>query len=115
MDCGLSYVRFPLTTNASWITKYQRRRFFLLGVVGRSFFRDAISLVSKRKMCIVNSTIKSKFTAFVVCSKETELLRNLIIDIALRLKPISLISIYYGSDPSLDKDYNQVYNSMSRH
>ncbi|GJT20958.1 zinc finger, CCHC-type containing protein [Tanacetum coccineum] len=52
-----------------------------------------ISWASKKQTCIIGSTMKSEFVAVAAAGKEAEWLRNLIIEISLWFKPITLIFI----------------------
>ncbi|GKD14600.1 hypothetical protein Tco_1199007 [Tanacetum coccineum] len=69
---------------------------FLLG-------RCAISRASKKQTCITGSTMKSEFVALVAAGKETEWLRNLILEIPIWPKPIALIFIHCDSAVTLAK------------
>ncbi|GKA32527.1 zinc finger, CCHC-type containing protein [Tanacetum coccineum] len=53
--------------------------------------------------------------ALVAAGKEAEWLRNLILEIPLRSKPIAPISICCDSTATLAKAYSQMYNGKSRH
>nr|GEW01111.1 zinc finger, CCHC-type [Tanacetum cinerariifolium] len=59
--------------------------------------------------------MESEFVALATVGKEAEWLRNLILDIPLWFKPITLISILCDSAATLAKAYSQMYNGMSRH
>ncbi|GJZ84009.1 zinc finger, CCHC-type containing protein [Tanacetum coccineum] len=83
-------------------------RVFLLG-------GGEISWASKKQTYITNSTMKSEFVALAVAGKEDEWLRNLILNIPLWSKSITLISIRCDSAATLIKAYNQIYNGKSRH
>ncbi|GKG32559.1 hypothetical protein Tco_0430069, partial [Tanacetum coccineum] len=81
---------------------------FLLG-------SGAISWASKKQTCITGSTMESEFMALVAASKEAEWLKNLLLKISLRVKPIAPISIRCDSAATLAKAYSQMYNGKSRH
>ncbi|GKD02603.1 hypothetical protein Tco_1177577 [Tanacetum coccineum] len=117
MDYGLSYVGFPLVlegySNASWITNSEDHTsttgwVFLLG-------GGAILWTSKKQICITDSTIEAEIVALATVSKEAKWLRNLIYEIPLWPKLISLISIHCDSATTLAKAYCQIYNEKSRH
>ncbi|GJW02817.1 zinc finger, CCHC-type containing protein [Tanacetum coccineum] len=117
MDYSLTYTSYPLVlngyTNVCWIsnTEYNLSTngwVFLLGGV-------AISWASKKQTCITSSTMESEFVALAATGKETEWLRNLILEILLCSKPIAPISILYDSAATLEKAYSQMYNGKSRH
>ncbi|GKE21616.1 zinc finger, CCHC-type containing protein [Tanacetum coccineum] len=72
------------------------QRVFMLG-------GGAISLVSKKQTCITGSTIESKFVALAAAGKEAEWLKNLLLDIPLWSKPLTLISIRYDNAATLAK------------
>nr|GFA79034.1 zinc finger, CCHC-type [Tanacetum cinerariifolium] len=61
-------------------------------VVGR-LSRGSISWASKKQICITGSTMESEFVALAAAGKEAEWLRNLIHEIPIWPKPITLISI----------------------
>ncbi|GJQ91495.1 putative vinorine synthase [Tanacetum coccineum] len=75
----------------------------------------AISWASKKQTYITDSTMGEKFVAFAATNKEAEWLRNLIYEITLWPKPISLISIYCDNVTTFAKAYCQIYNGKSRH
>nr|GEW96918.1 zinc finger, CCHC-type [Tanacetum cinerariifolium] len=56
-----------------------------------------------------------EFVALAAAGKETEWLRNLILEISLWSKPIAPISIRCDSAVTLAKAYSQMYNEKSRH
>ncbi|GKA20617.1 zinc finger, CCHC-type containing protein [Tanacetum coccineum] len=70
---------------------------------------------SKKQTCITSSTMRSEFVALAAVGKEAKWLRNLILEILLWSKPITLISILCDSAATLAKDYSQMYNGKSRH
>nr|GEX69906.1 zinc finger, CCHC-type [Tanacetum cinerariifolium] len=113
MDYGLTYSGNPFViecySDASWINNMEDHSstsgwVFLLG-------RGAISWASKKQTCITSSTIESEFVALATASNEAEWLRNLVYEIPLWLKPISIISIRCDSATILAKAYSQVYNA----
>ncbi|GKE33645.1 hypothetical protein Tco_1452967, partial [Tanacetum coccineum] len=55
------------------------------------------------------------FLALAAAGMEAEWLKNLIYEIPLWPKPISLISIHCDSAATLAKAYSQIYNGKSRH
>ncbi|GJZ39715.1 zinc finger, CCHC-type containing protein [Tanacetum coccineum] len=75
----------------------------------------AISWASKKLNCITSLTIKYEFVALEAAGKETEWLRNLILEILLWSKPITSISIRCDSVATLAKSYSQMHNVKSRH
>ncbi|GJW78488.1 zinc finger, CCHC-type containing protein [Tanacetum coccineum] len=94
MNYGLSYVGYPLVleaySDASWINHVKDSSstsgwVFLLG------------------------------GALAAAGKEAEWLRNLIHEILIWPKPITLISIHCDSATTLAKAYSQMYNGKSRH
>ncbi|GJT68971.1 zinc finger, CCHC-type containing protein [Tanacetum coccineum] len=100
-------------TDARWISNTKENSstsgwVFLLG-------GDAISWASKKQTCIISSTMESEFVALAAASKETEWLRNLILEIPLWSKPITPISICCDSAATLSKAYSHMYNGKSRH
>ncbi|GKE39551.1 zinc finger, CCHC-type containing protein [Tanacetum coccineum] len=64
---------------------------------------------------ITGSTMKYEFVALAAACKESEWLRNLILEILLWSKPIAPISILCDSVATLAKAYSQMYNGKSRH
>ncbi|GKC37459.1 hypothetical protein Tco_1049843 [Tanacetum coccineum] len=74
-----------------------------------------ISWASKKQTCITGSTMKSEFVALAAAGKEAEWLRNLIHEIPIWPKLISLISIHCDRSATLAKAYSQMYNGKSRH
>ncbi|GJT82433.1 zinc finger, CCHC-type containing protein [Tanacetum coccineum] len=79
----------------------------------RFFTKDAQG--SKKQSCLTDSTMTAKFVALASCYKEAEWLRDLLINIPVWPKPMSLISVHCDSQSTLSRAYNQVYNSKSRH
>ncbi|GJZ36199.1 zf-CCHC domain-containing protein [Tanacetum coccineum] len=65
---------------------------------------------SKKQTCITGSTV-----ALAAAGKETEWLKNLLLEIPLWSKPIAPISVRYDSVATLAKAYSQIYNEKSRH
>ncbi|GKD48646.1 hypothetical protein Tco_1277622, partial [Tanacetum coccineum] len=70
---------------------------------------------SKKQTCITSSTMESEFVALAAAGKEAEWLKNLLLEIPLWSKPITLIFIRYDSVATLAKAYSQMYNGKSRH
>nr|GEU67984.1 zinc finger, CCHC-type [Tanacetum cinerariifolium] len=66
------------------------------------------SLASKKQNCIIGSIMKSEFVPLATAGKEAEWLRNLILKIPLRSKPIAPIFIRFDSAATLAKAYNQM-------
>nr|GEX39986.1 zinc finger, CCHC-type [Tanacetum cinerariifolium] len=64
---------------------------------------------------ITNSEDHTSTTALATAGKEAKWLRNLIYEIPLWPKPISLISMHCDSAATLAKAYSQIYNGKSRH
>ncbi|GJT69663.1 zinc finger, CCHC-type containing protein [Tanacetum coccineum] len=60
-----------------------------------------ISWAFKKQTCITSSTMKYEFVALVTAGKETEWLKNLILEIPLWSKPVSPISILCDSATTL--------------
>ncbi|GJS68069.1 zinc finger, CCHC-type containing protein [Tanacetum coccineum] len=92
--------------DASWITNSEDHTsttgwVFLLG-------GGAISWASKKQTCITDSTMEAEFVALAAAGKEAEWLRNLIYEISLWQKLISLISIHCDSAATLAKAYCQI-------
>ncbi|GJU62131.1 zinc finger, CCHC-type containing protein [Tanacetum coccineum] len=75
----------------------------------------ANSWASKKQTCITGSTMKSEFVTLAAAGKEAEWLRNLIHEIPIWPKLISLISIHCDRAATLAKAYSQMYNGKSRH
>ncbi|GJX43402.1 zinc finger, CCHC-type containing protein [Tanacetum coccineum] len=69
----------------------------------------------QKQNCITGSTIKSEFVALAAAGKEAEWLKNLLLKIALWVKPTTPISIRYDSAATLAKAYSQMYNGKSIH
>ncbi|GJW83594.1 zinc finger, CCHC-type containing protein [Tanacetum coccineum] len=62
-----------------------------------------------------SSTSESEFVALAAVGKETEWLKNLLLEILLWSKPIAPISIRCDNAATLAKAYSQMYNGKSRH
>nr|GEW05827.1 zinc finger, CCHC-type [Tanacetum cinerariifolium] len=94
MNYGLSYVGFPSViegySDASWITNSEDHT----STTGLVFLLGG---------------------ALAAGGKEEQWLRNLIYEIPLWPKLISLIFIYFDSAATLAKAYSQIYNGKSRH
>nr|GEV59054.1 zinc finger, CCHC-type [Tanacetum cinerariifolium] len=117
MKYGLSFVGYPSMleaySDASWINHVEDSSFmsgwvFLLG-------GGAISWASKKQTGITGSTMEFEFVALAATGKEAEWLRNLIHEIPIWPKPITLISIRCDSAPTMAMAYSQIYNGKSRH
>ncbi|GKE56472.1 zinc finger, CCHC-type containing protein, partial [Tanacetum coccineum] len=117
MDYKLTYTGYPLVlegyTDASWINNTEDNSstsgwVFLLG-------DGAISKAFKKQTCITGSIMESEFVALTAASKETEWLKNLLLEISLWSKPIAPIYIRCDSAATLAKAYSQMYNGKSRH
>nr|GEU40768.1 hypothetical protein [Tanacetum cinerariifolium] len=76
---------------------------------------SAISWASKKQTCITGSTIEYEFVALAAAGKESEWLKNMLLEIPLWSKPIEHISIRCDSAATLAKAYSQMYNGKSRH
>ncbi|GJV60994.1 zinc finger, CCHC-type containing protein [Tanacetum coccineum] len=105
--------RLKAYSNTSWINHVEDSSstsgwVFLLG-------GGAISWASKKQTCITGSTMEFEFVALAAAGKEAEWLRNLIHEIPIWPKPITLISIHCDSVATLAKAYSQMYNGKSRH
>ncbi|GKE66836.1 zinc finger, CCHC-type containing protein [Tanacetum coccineum] len=105
MDYKLTYIGYPSVlegyTDASWVSNSEDNWstsgwVFLLG-------GGVISWASNKQTCITGSTMKSEFMALAAAGKEAEWLRNLILEIPLRSKPIAHISILCDSVAILAK------------
>ncbi|GKE20852.1 hypothetical protein Tco_1432364 [Tanacetum coccineum] len=59
--------------------------------------------------------MESKFVALAIADKESEWLKNLILEIPLWSKPIAYISIRCKCAATLANAYSQMYNGQSRH
>nr|GEX78755.1 zinc finger, CCHC-type [Tanacetum cinerariifolium] len=79
--------------------------------------RHAVAFVvaSKRQTCITGSIMESKFMALAAGGKDTEWLKNLLLEIPLWVKPITPISIRCDIVATLAKAYRQMYNGKSRY
>nr|KAJ0190686.1 hypothetical protein LSAT_V11C800401250 [Lactuca sativa] len=117
INYGLTYNGYPSLlegySDASWINNLEDHSstsgwVFLLG-------GGTISWASKKHTCITNSTMESEFVALYAAGKEAEWLRNLIYEIPLWPKSISIISIRCDNAATLAKAYSHVYNGKSRH
>ncbi|GJZ38794.1 zinc finger, CCHC-type containing protein [Tanacetum coccineum] len=95
IDYSLTYTGYPSVlegyTDTSWISNTEDNSstsgwVFLLG-------GGAISWASKRQTCITSSTIEYEFVTLAAAGKEAKWLRNMILEILLWSKPITLISI----------------------
>ncbi|GJV18369.1 zinc finger, CCHC-type containing protein [Tanacetum coccineum] len=73
------------------------------------------SWASKKQTCITGSTIESEFVALAAAGKESEWLKNFLIEIPLWSKPIAPTPIHCDSVATLAKAYSQMYNRKSRH
>ncbi|GJR09338.1 zinc finger, CCHC-type containing protein [Tanacetum coccineum] len=76
---------------------------------------QAIQRASKKQTCITSLTMESEFVALAAAGKESEWLRNLILEIPLWSKPIEPIFIRCDSADTLVKSSGQMYNEKSRH
>lgn len=56
-----------------------------------------------------------KIYSFGLCSKEAKWLRNLHIKILIWYKPMPPMSMYYDSELTFSRAYNQIYNRKSRY
>ncbi|GJY89126.1 zinc finger, CCHC-type containing protein [Tanacetum coccineum] len=87
--------------DASWISNNEDNSstsgwVFLLG-------GGAISWASKKQTCITSSIMEYEFMALAAAGKESKWLRNLILEVSLWSKPITLISICCDSAATLAK------------
>ncbi|GKA17241.1 zinc finger, CCHC-type containing protein [Tanacetum coccineum] len=87
---------------------------FVIGKLSRLTYTQCWK-ASKKQTCIIGSTIEFEFVALAAASKETEWLRNLILEILLWSKPITPIFIRCDSAATLAKAYSHMYNGKSRH
>nr|GEW62408.1 hypothetical protein [Tanacetum cinerariifolium] len=69
---------------------------------------------SKKQICIIGSTMESKFVALAAAGKEVEWLKNLLLKITLWVKPMAPNSIRCDSAATLTKAYSQMYNGKSK-
>nr|GEU97410.1 zinc finger, CCHC-type [Tanacetum cinerariifolium] len=60
-------------------------------------------------------SVLEEFVALASCCKEAEWLRDFLINITLWPKLMPPISMHCGSQSTLSRAYNQVYNGKSRH
>ncbi|GJT39469.1 hypothetical protein Tco_0939334 [Tanacetum coccineum] len=100
-------------TYASWINNTEDNSstsgwVFLLG-------GGVISWASKKQNCITGSTMESEFVALAATGKEVEWLKNLLLEIALWVKPTTPISIHYDGAATLAKAYSEMDNGKSKH
>ena len=65
---------------------------------------------SNKQTVIVGSTMSVEFIALASVANEAEYLRNVMFEIPLLLKRISLVAIYTDCTATLRKAYSQVYN-----
>ncbi|GKF42293.1 hypothetical protein Tco_0125635 [Tanacetum coccineum] len=101
------------TVDSNWINHVEDS----FSTSGWVFFlgRGTISWASKKQTCITSSIMEYEFVALAVASKEAEWLRNLIHEIPIWPKPITLISINCDSPATLARAYSLRYNGKSRH
>nr|GEW87881.1 zinc finger, CCHC-type [Tanacetum cinerariifolium] len=117
LNYGLSYFRYPSVleaySDASWINHVEDSS----STSGWVFFLGggAISWASNKQTCMTGSTMKYEFVGLAVFGKKAEWLRNLIHEIPIWPKPITLIFIHCDSAATLAKAYSQIYNGKSRH
>ena len=57
---------------------------------------------------IIDSTMATIFVTLVLCSKEVEWLRNLIIKIPIWSIPMPPVSIHYDNEETLSRVYKQI-------
>ncbi|GJY67339.1 zinc finger, CCHC-type containing protein [Tanacetum coccineum] len=116
MDYSLTYTGYPSVlegyTDASWISNTEDNSstngwVFLLG-------GGVISWASKKQTCITGLTIESKFVALAAAGKETEWLKNLLLEIPLWSKPIAPISIRCDSAATLAKAYSHLADHLTK-
>nr|GEY71114.1 zinc finger, CCHC-type [Tanacetum cinerariifolium] len=110
MTCTRPDIAFVVGKLSSWIKTIKDNSstsgwVFLLG-------GGVISWASKKQTCITGSTMKSEFVALAAAGKKAEWLNNLLLEIPLWSKPIS---IHYDSAATLAKAYSHMYNGKSRH
>nr|GFA45321.1 zinc finger, CCHC-type [Tanacetum cinerariifolium] len=81
---------------------------------------------NENKVDLIKEFLSSRFSmkdmeeadvilALAAAGKETEWLKNLLLEISLWVKPITPISIRCDSAATLTKAYSQMYNGKSRH
>ena len=75
----------------------------------------AISWIASKHTIIVRSTMESKFIALDIFWEEDEWLRNFLEDISRWPKPESPICIHCGSQFSIVRAQNSMYNGNYRH
>ncbi|KAI3790550.1 hypothetical protein L2E82_03664 [Cichorium intybus] len=114
---ALHYDHFPDVlegfSDASWISSGSDNKstsgwIFTLG-------GGAVSWASKKQTCITHSTMEAEFLALAAAGKETEWLRNMLLDIELWPQPMPAISLRCDCDATLCRAYNKIYNGKSRH
>ncbi|GKD59878.1 zinc finger, CCHC-type containing protein, partial [Tanacetum coccineum] len=100
-------------TNASWVSNTEDN----LSTSDWVFLLDGgtTSWASKKQTCITGSIIESEFMALAAAGKESEWLKNFLLEIPLWSKPIAPTPIHCDSVATLAKAYSQMYNGKSRH
>ncbi|GJS54935.1 DNA polymerase zeta catalytic subunit-like protein [Tanacetum coccineum] len=88
---------------------------FKMKDLGETLAGGAVSWVSKKQTCISHSTIEAEFIALAAAGKETEWIRDLLMDIQRWPCPMPSIPMYCDSKVALSIAYNSVYNGKSRH
>jgi len=117
INLGLFYSDFPAVMkgycDVSWITSSSDNKSTSGWIF--SLERDIISWATKKQTCISHFIMKSEFITMAVAGKEAEWLRNMLLDIKLWSQPMSAISLYYDSETTMCRVYNNIYNGKSRH
>ena len=75
----------------------------------------AVSWKSSKQICIVRSTMESKFIASDKIGEEAEWLQQFLEDIPLWQKPVPAICIRCDNQAAISRAQNVIYNGMSRH
>ncbi|GKC95969.1 zinc finger, CCHC-type containing protein [Tanacetum coccineum] len=110
---ALYYDCFPAVlegySDASWITDSSDSKsttgwIFTLG-------GGAVCWGSKKQTCITHSTMEAKFLALAAAGKETEWLRNMLLDIELWTQPMPAIFLHCDSQSTLSRAYNKYIRS----
>ncbi|GJR58704.1 retrovirus-related pol polyprotein from transposon TNT 1-94 [Tanacetum coccineum] len=110
---ALYYDCFPAVlegySDAIWITNSSDSKsttgwIFTLG-------GGAVCWGSKKQTCITHSTMEAKFLALAAAGKETEWLRNMLLDIELWTQPMPAIFLHCDSQSTLSRAYNKYIRS----
>ncbi|GJU86452.1 zinc finger, CCHC-type containing protein [Tanacetum coccineum] len=98
------------------VPKYLKKTMdYRLTYTGYPSVLEGYTDASKKQTCITGSTLEYEFMALAAADKEAQWLKNLLLEIPLWSKPITLISIHCDSAVALANAYSQMYNEKSRH